>query len=72
MTTKTIKQSNQEWLDHCAEMNRLHDAKAAELVADGWTMSGSRQQPHFTKDGRTVRLCRPLGSPIWTIADILL
>lgn len=58
-------QSNQQWLDHCAEMNHLHDVKAAELVADGYRKSGTRKLPRFTKNGETVELRRQLGSNVW-------
>ena len=60
-----VSQSNQQWLDHCAEMNRLHDVKAAELVADGYRKSGTRKLPRFTKNGETVELRRQLGSNVW-------
>lgn len=65
MNTQTANKSDQAWLDHCAEMSRLHDVKAAELVADGWRKSGPRRQPRFSRNGETVMLARQLGSNVW-------
>lgn len=61
----TTAQQDQQWLDHCAEMKRLHDAKAVELTSAGWRKSGPHRQPRFTRNGVTVELRRQLGSPVW-------
>lgn len=66
----TATQSDQHWLDHCAEMKRLHDVKAAELRQDGWKQSGSHRRPRFSKNGETVELRRQLGSAIWYTVTI--
>ena len=69
MKTKTTSQSDQAWLDHCAEMKRLFDVKAAELVAAGWRKHG-RRAPRFTRNGETVELRRQLGSPVWYTVNV--
>jgi hypothetical protein len=67
---KVINPTDQAWLDHCAEMNRLHDVKAAELVAAGWRKSGPKNTPRFCRDGITVELRRQLGSAIWYTVEV--
>lgn len=61
----TNNASDQAWFDHVAEMARLHDVKAAELVTDGWRKSGPRCQPRFARNGETVMLARQLGTATW-------
>lgn len=62
--------SDQAWIDHVAEMARLHDVKAAELVADGWRKSGPRMTPLFTRQDETVMLARQLGSATWYTVNV--
>lgn len=69
-TKITNNTSDQAWLDHCAEMARLHDVKAAELVAAGWRKYGSKRQPRFARNGETVELRRQLGSSLWYTVSI--
>ena len=61
---------DQAWLDHCAEMNRLHDLKAAELVEAGWHKHGPCRTPRFCKAGVTVELRRQLGSNVWYPVEV--
>lgn len=70
MNAKTYTNSDQAWLDHCAEMSRLHDVKSAELMAQGWRKSGPRRTPRFTRSGCTVELRRQLGSAIWYTVNV--
>lgn len=66
----TNNKSDQAWIDHCAEMARLHDEKATELVTAGWRKSGTKRQPRFTRNGETVELRRQLGSNVWYMVSI--
>lgn len=69
-TEITNNASDQAWIDHCAEMNRLHDVKVAELVEAGWRKSGTKRQSRFARNGETVELRRQLGSAIWYTVSI--
>lgn len=61
---------DQQWLDHCAEMKRLHDVKAAELVAAGYRKSGAKRYLRFIKNGKTFELRRQLGSNVWYTVEV--
>lgn len=67
---KATSKNDQQWLDHCAEMKRLHDVKASELVAAGWRKSGPSRTPRFSKNGQTVELRRQLGSNVWYTVEV--
>ena len=73
MTTKTNRRTaataEKEWRAHCAEMNRLYEIKAAELLADGWTIHDQGRRfggEYFTKPGHEpVIIVRQPGSAHW-------
>lgn len=71
MTTKTnhsieTTEGEAAWRAHCAEMNRLYDLKAAELVAAGWCKHGRGRNQYFTKRGaEPVVIRRNLGETTW-------
>lgn len=62
--------SDQAWFAHVAEMKRLFDVKAAELVAAGYRKSGTKRYPKFHKGGKTFELRRQLGSNIWYTVEL--
>lgn len=54
------------WFAHCAEMQRLYEAKAAELVAAGWRRQGRGRWQYFTQAGeQPLVIRRQLGSRTW-------
>jgi hypothetical protein len=69
MTTNAIPMTDKaeaEWFAHCAEMKRLYDIKAAELIAAGWRRHGRGRLEYFTRKGeQPVVIRRQLGSAVW-------
>lgn len=70
MKKQIISESDQQWLDHCAEMKRLCDAKVAEMKSEGWKNIGTSRFPRLLKNGEKVELRRQLGSKVWYTVSI--
>lgn len=53
-----------QWYTH---LNQRYDAKAAELMADGWEVrnEGQRFVEHYERNGEKIQIVRKLGSDNW-------
>ena len=60
-----MDRNEQAWLDHCAEMKRRYDVRAAELIAEGWQRRGRGRNEYFTSKDQAIVIRRQLGSGTW-------